>query len=84
MLKVCPLCNQMETRSEECERCHLLMDDRGRIMDYFDDYSAYLDIDGMKQVDGYEDDGQNHQCPHIFYCTQCTHNQVLLVNEVEM
>ena len=81
---VCPICNQMEQRDEECPRCHHLMEDRGRIMDYFDDYSAYLDIEGMKQNNGYSNDARNHQCPHIFYCTHCYYNKVVLINEKQL
>jgi hypothetical protein len=78
---LCPLCNQLETKSVECSNCQHLMDDRGRLMDYFDDYSAYLDIEGMKQFDGYDLDGKQHKCPHVFYCTQCSHNKVVLIQE---
>lgn len=81
---ICPLCNQLQSKTEECPKCQHVMDDRGRVMDYFDDYSAYLDINGMKKSDGFAEDNEKHQCPHIFYCTYCHHNKVLLVNEKEM
>lgn len=81
---ICPICNQIDAKTIDCSHCGSLMEDRGRIMDYFDDYSAYLDIDGMKLFNGIEHDERDHKCPHIYYCTSCYHNMVLLVDEVNM
>lgn len=81
---VCPLCNQFEQRDYECPDCHFLMEDRGRVMDYFDDYSAYLDIEGMKLFDGIPDDQQNHECPHLFFCPRCMKQSIYLIHEVEL
>ncbi|WP_374723686.1 hypothetical protein [Calidifontibacillus erzurumensis] len=51
-------------------------------MDYFDNYSPYLEIDGTKLVDGYPNDQKNHQCPHVFYCPNCLTEQVYLIDEI--
>ena len=80
---VCPLCNQMMQMNYKCATCQTIMEDSGRIMDYFDDYSAYLDIEGMKRCNGYPNDQKNHECPHVFYCTNCGKEEVYLIKEVE-
>jgi hypothetical protein len=80
----CPLCNQYEVREWYCKNCNTLMDDSGRVIDFFDDYSPYLDIDGMKAADGYSDDLSHSRCPHYFYCSSCNHSEVILVDEWEI
>lgn len=80
---VCPLCNQIEEPQYICPHCLEAMADEGRLMDYFDDYSAYLDIEGMKLFDGYQGDRKNHECPHVFSCLKCSKQVVHLINEVE-
>lgn len=57
------------------------MNDSGRYMDQFDDYSPYLDIDGMKKLDGIENDLENHTCPHVFDCPSCGNRQLEMVRE---
>lgn len=78
---VCPLCNQLGYIDYKCPDCLNTMEDNGRLMDYFDDYSAYLDIEGMKLFDGYPDDKKNHQCPHVFYCVHCSKEIVYFIKE---
>lgn len=81
---VCPLCNQLEEPQYICRNCQQRMADEGRLMDYFDDYSAYLDIDGMKLFNGYPSDQKDHQCPHVFSCFNCSKQDVHLIEEVEL
>lgn len=85
MESICPLCNQLEPADleVECTQCKSEMNDGGRMMDYFDDYSAYLDIDGMKLFNGLPDDQKNHQCPHLFYCPRCGEDHIILVEEIQ-
>lgn len=80
-MSMCPLCNQFTTVEFNCPNCNQKMGDQGRVIDYFDDYSPYLDIDGMKQADGYSNDYHNHQCPHLFSCNICGGDQVILMDE---
>ncbi|HHY74430.1 MAG TPA: hypothetical protein GX497_14640 [Bacillus bacterium] len=80
---ICPLCNQLGQQYYKCPNCQKEMEDNGRLMDYFDDYSAYLDIEGMKLFNGYPSDQKNHQCPHVFYCFNCSEEIVYLINEIE-
>lgn len=81
-MSMCPLCNGITLVSYKCETCQASLDDQGRLMDYFDDYSAYLDIDGMKLFDGIEEDGKNHQCPHVFSCPNCHTEKTILIQEI--
>ncbi len=50
-------------------------------MDYYDDYSPYMDIDLMKMEDGYPDSCKNYQCPHLYSCPNCLTNEVILIME---
>ncbi|WP_096201503.1 hypothetical protein [Bacillus sp. FJAT-45350] len=79
---MCPLCNGMEPVRISCTNCSTALEDKGRIIDYFDDYSAYLDIDDMKKIDGIQNDYSEHQCPHILYCPNCHSESTLLVKEI--
>ncbi|RXT14958.1 hypothetical protein [Ammoniphilus sp. CFH 90114] len=84
MTFICPLCNgiEIELYALNCPTCNNKMVDSGRVMDYFDDYSAYLEIEGMKKFDGIEDDAKNHQCPHLFVCPSCGHDKNQMISEV--
>ncbi|WP_226670100.1 hypothetical protein [Metabacillus litoralis] len=78
---LCPLCNGFEMKSIQCPNCQSLMEDRGKVTDYFDDYSAYMDIDIMKLFDGYANSLENHECIHYFYCPVCQHQESNSVSE---
>lgn len=76
---LCPLCNGIENASVRCEICNAQMDDAGRIQDFFDDYSPYLDND----ITGLADGVSNDQCLHIFVCPRCGNDCRVAVNRVE-
>ncbi len=78
---ICPLCNGFEAPQYTCSSCGHLLTDGGRIIDYFDDYSAYMEIDGMKKIDGFENTLSQHQCAHLFYCDICTNSEVKMIQE---
>lgn len=82
MAYICPLCNGMQFDQVHCPTCQGDMQDSGRYMDFFDDYSPYLEIDGMKKADGISNDLENHQCPHVFECTLCRSQQMQIINEM--
>lgn len=83
VMSMCPLCNGLTSKEMICYKCNRNMDDKGRLLDYFDDYSAYLEIDGMKLFDGIAEDNKNHQCPHVFYCDQCHFEKIVLIEEID-
>ncbi|SET47342.1 hypothetical protein SAMN05216389_11234 [Oceanobacillus limi] len=78
----CPLCNGFESVSMECPSCESTIADQGKLADFFDDYSAYMDIDMIKLFDGDPKSLENHQCLHYFYCENCSHEEIKAVKEV--
>ena len=82
-MSMCPVCNGLAKIEITCERCNQVLHDKGKIIDYFDDYSAYLDTDGMKLFDGIRDNFKKQQCPHLCYCSQCHTEKTYLVQEIK-
>ncbi len=80
-MSICPICNGLQEIHAVCPSCGKIVHDAGRIMDYYDDYSAYMPIDQLKLEDGYPDDLINQKCPHLFYCISCGHDQVIMVKQ---
>jgi hypothetical protein len=79
-MHICPLCNGFHTFLITCSICSQPMEDKGRIMDYYDDYSPYMEIELMKK-DGFETNVQLHNCVHVFYCPYCLNEDLILVKE---
>jgi hypothetical protein len=80
-MNICPLCNGLRTISFYCCECGHLLADEGKVTDYFDDYSPYMEIDLMKQVDGYPSTRSRHQCVHLFHCYYCGKDEIKFINE---
>lgn len=80
-MPICPICNGLRKIHMQCKKCGSEMIESGRIMDYYDDYSAYMDIDLMKMEDGYPETYANHQCPHYYRCPNCLSNEVIFIKE---
>lgn len=80
-MHICPVCNGFKTLQLTCQDCEGRLHDRGRIMDYYDDYSPYMDIDLMKMEDGYTDSYRDHKCPHLYQCSNCQNQKVILITE---
>ncbi|MCA1030848.1 hypothetical protein LCL95_07440 [Bacillus timonensis] len=81
MAHICPLCNGFQASEYRCETCGHALEDAGKVTDYLDDYSAYMEIDGLKLVDGYEHSVVEQQCAHVFYCHACQAQEVKLIQE---
>ena len=81
ILGLCPLCNGLRKIHIACPDCGTEMKDQGKFMDYADDYSAYLDIDLLKQNDGFPKSLEKGQCPHLLQCQNCGHDEVILIQE---
>ncbi|WP_071396049.1 hypothetical protein [Bacillus tuaregi] len=77
---ICPVCNGFLELKLECPSCGAAATDRGRIMDFYDDYSAYMPIDQMKLENGYLDFA-NKQCPHFVKCDQCGYETAYFIQE---
>lgn len=80
-MNICPLCNGFKKVDFTCSQCRHSLEDTGRIIDYFDDYSAYMEIEDMKKSDGYMSTNSNHECAHLFYCSYCKNGEVRLIKE---
>ncbi|MDZ5470172.1 hypothetical protein SM124_00285 [Bacillus sp. 31A1R] len=78
---MCPLCNGFYEMQESCPSCGNQLEESGRLMDFFDDYSPYMPIDLMKLEDGYSLDFQEEQCPHVFKCPNCGYDEVKFIQE---
>lgn len=81
-MHVCPLCNGLQQASISCSNCGKILTDAGKLTDYLDDYSAYMDIDIMKLFDGVEQSLEVHQCVHLFYCSHCQQEQLCITKEI--
>jgi hypothetical protein len=57
------------------------MVDSGRLIDFFDDYSPYMEIDLMKMEDGYPDSNSGQKCPHLYTCPSCHNDDVIFIKE---
>lgn len=76
----CPVCNGFTTILQSCPNCHHLLQDQGRFMDFFGDYSPYQEIELSKRSDGWID-LKNHLCPHQLYCSHCGHMETKVIPE---
>ncbi|WP_341540268.1 hypothetical protein [Melghiribacillus thermohalophilus] len=57
------------------------MSDQGRVIDFFDDYSPYMEDEGMKWLDGVADSARRHLCIHLFHCPQCDYDIQIAIQE---
>lgn len=76
---LCPLCNSLERVEVRCDACGEIMEDKGPIHEYFDDYSPYLDMHITRKIDGAPHD----QCVHLFFCQKCNSLREVSINMVE-
>ncbi|MFC3883829.1 hypothetical protein ACFOU2_10070 [Bacillus songklensis] len=81
MSQICPLCNGFQQSHYTCPKCGHHEEDMGRIIDYFGPYSAYMEIDHLKLIDGIPTTLSQHQCAHVLYCPVCHHEEVKLIQE---
>ncbi len=78
---MCPVCNGFQQLISQCRLCGHNMEDSGRVMDFYDDYSAYMEIDSLKLEDGYPNTLQKCQCPHLVSCQNCGASDVIFIQE---
>lgn len=75
---ICPLCNGLKKFEIECEKCRERMVDEGRIADYYDNYSSYLEMSITERIDGVPCD----QCVHLFSCPSCKHDKRIVIHKI--
>ncbi|KOO47128.1 hypothetical protein [Priestia koreensis] len=71
-MNMCPLCNGFSTVYYVCSTCGSEEKDLGRVADYLDDYSAYVEFDVSDQMMNQK----GHYCSHMFYCETCGNEEV--------
>ncbi|QEK11908.1 hypothetical protein FQB35_05730 [Crassaminicella thermophila] len=77
---VCPICNGMAIYLLKCSNCGKVMENRGTIGEFLDDYSPYLAMDITQQIDGVPYD----QCVHLFYCKNCDHDKRVPIKKMRI
>lgn len=82
-MAVCSLCNGLKQITRICPHCQKMIEDQGKVTDYLDDYSAYMDTDSMKLFDGYSHSLELQQCVHLFFCDQCMYEEFYIVHETK-
>ncbi|MED3623008.1 hypothetical protein [Neobacillus thermocopriae] len=80
-MSICPVCNGLREVYVLCTNCGEPMLESGRLQDYYDDYSPYMDIDLMKMEDGFTDTFTGHKCPHLYRCPKCANEEVMFIRE---
>ncbi|MFC4388648.1 hypothetical protein ACFOZ1_12685 [Gracilibacillus marinus] len=81
---LCFLCNGLEKLTERCPKCEGHMLDAGKVVDYYGDYAAYVEVETQQRVDGYSNSSESHQCVHIGVCSNCNYIEEIAINEKEM
>lgn len=84
MSYLCPVCNGFEELRLCCKECQGMMDDQGRLSDYYGPYSPYRPIDDLKLTNGFEDDFQSHVCLHWVQCQGCSEQYHIAIQEQQM
>jgi len=80
-MSICPICNGFREVYLLCANCGEPMLESGRLIDFFDDYSAYMEIDLMMLEDGYPDTNSAKKCPHLYQCLACERDEIIFIKE---
>ena len=79
-MSVCPLCNGLTSFRLKCPFCGRTLEDTGKLENYFEPYSPYLDEEILDQTDGV---GEN-QCIHLFHCPRCHYDKRYTVGQIDI
>jgi DNA-directed RNA polymerase subunit M/transcription elongation factor TFIIS len=80
-MPICPVCNGLREVFLLCTNCGEPMMEAGRLMDFYENYSPYMEIDLVKMEDGYTETNSEQICPHLFYCSKCHNDEVIFIKE---
>ncbi|KAB8139045.1 hypothetical protein F9U64_02280 [Gracilibacillus oryzae] len=78
---LCYVCNGLEKLDAQCPQCQKSMHDAGKVVDYYGDYAAYIDIHDAQLIDGIPSSAEEHQCVHLGICSACNYMEEVIVNE---
>ncbi|CAM4189613.1 hypothetical protein [Bacillus manliponensis] len=70
-MAICPFCNGLQQEQHTCANCMNTLQDYGKVVDYIDDYSAYMDQELLTAVDGLTVNNSQRYCMHVMYCGAC-------------
>lgn len=70
-MPICPFCNGLQYEQYACKKCESAMQDYGKVVDYVDAYSAYMDQKLLTEVDGLTLNNSQQYCLHVMYCGTC-------------
>lgn len=76
MKLVCPLCNGLYKIHKLCKECQESMEDKGAVVNYYDDYSPYLLDEITNNVDGVGKD----KCLHHYRCPECGYEENFVID----
>lgn len=71
MEKICPRCNNLERKVCNCEKCSAIMEDKGIIQEFSDDYTANM---GIRD--------NNEFCTHMYQCSNCNSHKRIKINKI--
>ncbi|WP_194842028.1 hypothetical protein [Gracilibacillus salitolerans] len=81
---ICYLCNGLEKMEHRCPVCDAHMLDGGKVVDYYDDYAPYIEMNDAQLIDGIPNSSASHQCVHVGVCSACNYTVELVVYEQEL
>lgn len=81
---ICYLCNGLKKMEKKCPVCDAHMLDGGKVVDYYDDYAPYIEIEDAQLIDGIPDSSISHQCVHVSVCSACNYTEEIIINELEL
>ncbi|WP_142323652.1 hypothetical protein [Bacillus sp. AFS015802] len=70
-MKACALCNGIVEYKGLCKKCGDSTTDQGRYYDFYDEYSAYMDIQHVQLADSIPNSSCSDTCLHLFTCIRC-------------
>ena len=79
-MALCPVCNSFIDIELNCPNCGRVLVDGGKLMDFYDSYSAYLAQEIYQDGYNYIDSGH---CTHLFYCPACHYDHRLTFQKIE-
>ncbi|WDV47282.1 hypothetical protein PV797_06135 [Clostridiaceae bacterium M8S5] len=77
---ICPMCNGVKELVVNCDVCGRKMIDKGRVVDYMDNYSPYLSSSITELVDG----ASCEECMHLFTCKSCNIDKQVAINKIKI
>ncbi|MDL0421125.1 hypothetical protein P5F75_15210 [Caldifermentibacillus hisashii] len=80
-MSICPVCNGFDSVIVPCRICTINMIDEGKLSDFFDDYSPYMEIDLLRLEDGYPQNFHQSQCVHLLQCPACGRQETYFIRE---